>query len=79
MLQYAGGRGPIHIYGVSCTGSENNLLECEHEKTEIKSHPLCVHLDDVGVSCGKSLTVVSRLYIVVLSQFHLAVKVEYDC
>ena len=53
VLQFGDGKGPIHIYNVNCMGNEATLLECEHSKTEVKSHDQCVHLDDVGVSCGK--------------------------
>ena len=52
-MQYGGGKGPIHLHSVRCAGTETNLLECEHIKTEDDPHPYCEHLDDVGVSCGK--------------------------
>ena len=53
VLQYAGGKGPIHLHSVRCTGTEANLLQCDHIKTEDYMHPYCEHLDDLGVSCGK--------------------------
>ena len=47
VVQYEGGKGPIHLHSVRCTGSETNLLQCEHIKTEDDRHPYCEHLDDV--------------------------------
>ena len=50
MIQYAGGKGPIFLDEVRCSGSETNLLQCNHNG--IGQHN-CYHLDDMGVSCGK--------------------------
>lgn len=47
---YGGGRGPILLDAVVCTGTESNLLECAHDG--IMKHN-CLHREDAGVSCGK--------------------------
>ena len=50
MLQYGGGKGPVHLRTIQCNGNESNLLQCAYRD---ESHIYCVHLDDLGVSCGK--------------------------
>ena len=66
--------GPIWLDSLSCTGIENNLLNCSHSGIGITSYS-CGHDDDVGVQCpGKYICV----YIIVLdiqlaSSYHLDV------
>ena len=43
------GSGPVHMTYVSCTGSENTLLQCSHTT----SHN-CDHREDAGVRCTLS-------------------------
>ena len=50
VVQYAGGKGPIVLDEIRCSGNETNLLQCNHD--DIGQHN-CHHLDDIGVSCGK--------------------------
>ena len=50
MVEYGGGTATILFEGLMCTGTEDNLLECDHSK--IESHN-CFEVEKVGVSCGK--------------------------
>ena len=50
VVEYGGGTLPILLQGVTCTGTEKNLLECDHSK--FQSHN-CYTFEQVGVSCGK--------------------------
>ena len=43
------GNGPILLDNLYCTGSENRLIDCEHQG--IGSHN-CDHTKDAGVVCG---------------------------
>ena len=52
VMQFGGGKGPVHLHTVQCNGNEDNLLQCNHIKTEDNKHAYCVHFDDLGVSCG---------------------------
>ena len=47
---YGGGRGPILLDGVVCTGNELNLLKCGHDELMVHN---CIHREDAGVSCGE--------------------------
>ena len=40
-------RGPIHLDGISCTGSEASLSECYQSDDPSD----CSHYEDIGVSC----------------------------
>ena len=52
VIEYGGGTLPILFQGVTCTGIEQNLLECDH--SEIGSYNDCYNIfEQVGVSCGK--------------------------
>ena len=46
---YDSGSGPITLDNVVCTGSESNLLSCQHNP--IFEHN-CQHYEDVAVICG---------------------------
>jgi hypothetical protein len=49
--QYPGGNGPIHLYGIACRGTEQNLLDCAHIKLE-ERYDHCIHPYDFGVICA---------------------------
>ena len=51
---FGGGKGPILLDEVKCSGNEGRLLDCNHD--EIERHH-CTHTEDVGISCGKSLVI----------------------
>ena len=46
------GSGPIHIYSVTCVGSEENITDCSYlNDTVITSHQ-----QDIGVQCQQGLS-----------------------
>ncbi|KAL5007147.1 hypothetical protein ScPMuIL_015953 [Solemya velum] len=45
----APGRGPIHITKTSCSGNENSIFECTHEKP---TGSRCTHQNDVALQCA---------------------------
>ena len=45
-----GGRGPIHLDNVACTGTENMLIECEYN-----DRPNCFHFEDMSIACESSV------------------------
>ena len=49
---------PILLDDVLCLGNESNLLQCNH--SEIRKHD-CFHLEDLGVSCGKSILYIATV------------------
>ena len=42
------GSGPIFLDDVSCSGSENRLLDCYHRGIDVHN---CNHNEDAGVEC----------------------------
>ena len=50
MAQFGQGTGPIQITGLTCTGSESSLLNCDYSNDT----SACDHGDDVGVQCGST-------------------------
>ena len=46
--QFGEGSGPTFLNDVTCTGTESELLSCEHDG--IGGH-FCDHSDDAGVRC----------------------------
>ena len=66
--------GPIWLDSLSCTGNENNLLNCSHSGIGITSFN-CGHDDDVGVQCpGKDICVyITVLDIQLASSYYLDV------
>lgn len=44
------GSGPILLSGVSCSGSEQNITECESSSGVL--HDLCTHFHDVSIFCS---------------------------
>lgn len=51
---FFGGGGsfqPIHLDDLSCTGNEENLLNCMHGDIGVHN---CDHLEDVGIICKPS-------------------------
>ena len=45
---YGAGSGPIVLSNVMCSGSEQRLLQCQHDALDVGS---CGHGEDVGVEC----------------------------
>ena len=52
--RYGMGTGPIHIYNLQCEGFEDDLIDCDHDPAQFA---VCNHKDDVGIVCGKYITV----------------------
>ena len=44
---------PIFLDDVSCSGLENNLIECSHSEIGIND---CIHEQDVGIVCSDGET-----------------------
>ena len=42
---------PIHLDELQCRGTEQNLLECEHDPVGVTD---CTHEEDAGVICERS-------------------------
>ena len=50
------GTGPVLLSDVGCSGSEDNILECSHNKQNALTY--CSAYDSAGVTCiGKGLAV----------------------
>ena len=45
---FGAGTGPIHLDNVDCTGSESNLIDCQHISNVYCRHG---HNEDAGVRC----------------------------
>lgn len=50
------GIGEIKLYGVQCTGTEQNLTLCTQGSERIVD--LCTHNSDVGVACPRKVSFV---------------------
>lgn len=48
------GTGPVWLSGVSCLGSEQQLLSCPIT-SPLDASKLCTHANDAGVICGNFL------------------------
>ena len=49
------GKEPILLANLYCTGSEANLLDCNHKSCGVTS---CSHANDAGVVCERKLIIV---------------------
>jgi hypothetical protein len=49
--RFGGGKGPILLDGIKCSGNEPKLLDCEHDGIGKLSY--CTHYYDVGISCAQ--------------------------
>ena len=48
---YSGhGKGPVNVYNLDCSGTENSLSECYWERAVGES--TCYHGEDVGLICS---------------------------
>ena len=87
VVEYGGGTVPILFEGLSCTGTEDSLLECNHNG--IHGSHNCFDFEHIGVSCGKLRTFVDcsyfptlcldsvlSMYIPLFRQPHRALKVK---
>lgn len=54
---WGAGSGPIHISKMKCNGTEDNLWECNVNKTIPKDY--CGHKEDVGIVCSESTVLTS--------------------
>ena len=62
--------GPILLDFVSCTFTDNAILECAHNGFGITS-AYCDHGDDVGVQClGQSVGIITRVNFTLLVNYH---------
>ncbi|XP_071482224.1 scavenger receptor cysteine-rich domain-containing protein DMBT1-like [Diadema antillarum] len=50
---YGTGDGPIHLDGVSCTGYESQLIDCNNNGWGVHD---CQHGEDVGIRCSETET-----------------------
>eukprot|EP00731_Ephydatia_muelleri_P036913 Em0353g2a len=54
---YGEGFGPIHMSNVVCNGTEQSISQCQH------TDPIgCIHFEDAGVVCKRSLSVGLSLF-----------------
>ena len=61
---FGSGSGPIWLDYLYCSGNENSLLNCSHRGIGATSF-FCDHLDDVGVQCPGTKTL---LYVSLISK-----------
>lgn len=52
-LNYRYGRKAITLDDVTCTGTEQDIMDCKHATWGTHN---CNHEEDVGVRCGKFLS-----------------------
>ena len=50
--EFPAGKGLIHLDNVQCSGTEQNLTECQHNGIGIHD---CVHSKDAGVACSSGM------------------------
>ena len=48
---FGAGNGSIYLDDISCTGSENTILQCDH--SSVGDHN-CHHFQDISVNCSES-------------------------
>ena len=48
--QFGEGMGPVYLSDLSCTGTEQTLLECSHQ---VFVGSYCSHVRDVGLRCER--------------------------
>ena len=59
------GSGPIHLAYLTCTGTENSVLECTGGHV---GAGFCDHKDDVGVRCQEGNNTIVRSYVPIADQ-----------
>lgn len=47
---FGAGEGPIWLDNVDCTGSEDSIINCDHNGFGVHN---CDHTEDIGIICGK--------------------------
>jgi len=58
---YGQGRGPIWLNDLTCTGSENRLIDCPHESSPSYR---CSHNKDAGLVCYGTYLYTDLLHVI---------------